>query len=153
MQVSIREAGLEDIELLMEWRIRALCEVFGVLPDALNAIVPQCRRYYLEEIPAGGHIACFAVCGETVVGCGGICLYREMPSPENPNGRCGYLMNIYTQPEYRSRGIGRMTVRWLIDRARENGVSKIFLETSQQGEALYRALGFTDMSGYLQLFP
>ncbi len=37
-----------------------------------------------------------------------------MPSPDNPSGRCAYLMNIYVREGYRSEGAGKKIVRYLI---------------------------------------
>lgn len=104
-----------------------------------------------EELPQGGHIACFAYVGEEIVGCGGICLYHEMPSPDNLNGKCAYLMNIYTRPQFRGHGIGNRIVRWLVEQARQRHISKIYLETSDKGRPLYQTIGFADMKDMMKL--
>ena len=109
------------------------------------------RRYYQTELPQGGHIACFAYVGEEIVGCGGICLYHEMPSPDNLNGKCAYLMNIYTRPQFRGHGIGNRIVRWLVEQARQRHISKIYLETSNKGRPLYQTIGFADMKDMMKL--
>lgn len=152
MAAEIRQAGLEDLELLMAWRMRVLREVFS-LPDGqpAGALEAENRRYYQEAVPAGLHIPCFAHMGGEIVGCGGLCLSREMPSPDNPTGRCGYLMNIYTHPDYRGQGVGRAVVQWLTARAREREILKIYLETSQAGRALYTSLGFAPMPDMMKL--
>ena len=75
----------------------------------------------------------------------------EMPSPDNPSGRCAYLMNIYTREQYRGRGVGAATVRYLIGQARQRRITKIYLESSEDGLALYRSLGFVPMKDYLHL--
>ena len=82
------------------------------------------RRYYQKELPQGGHIACFVYIGEEIVGCGGMCLYHEMPSPDNPSGKCAYLMNVYVRPQFRGHGIASRLVRWLVEQAREHQISK-----------------------------
>lgn len=152
MAAEIRQAGLEDLELLMAWRMRVLREVFS-LHDGQPAgtLEAENRRYYQEAVPAGLHIPCFAHMGGEIVGCGGLCLSREMPSPDNPTGRCGYLMNIYTRPDYRGQGVGRAVVQWLTARAREREIPKIYLETSQAGRALYASLGFVPMPDMMKL--
>ena len=43
--------------------------------------------------------------------------YHEMPSPDNPNGKCACLMNIYARPPFRRQGIGDRIVCWLIGQA------------------------------------
>ena len=103
------------------------------------------RLYYERALRTGEHIACFAWVESQIVGCGGICLYQEMPSPDNPDGRCAYLMNIYTRPEGRKQGIGEAIITWLVNRAADLGISKIYLETSKAGKSLYTKMGFSPM--------
>lgn len=151
MGVRIRQATIQDIDLLMQWRMEVLREVFSIPSEQpIRALEEENRRYYQSELPTGGHIACFAYTGEELAGCGGMCLYREMPSPDNPNGKCAYLMNIYTKPQFRRHGIGDAIVRWLIVQARNRRISKIYLETSEDGRPLYREIGFQDIIGYMK---
>ena len=150
MNITIRRASLEDLDLLLAWRMRVLREVFN-LPSAgpMTELERENRRYYRETLPAEGHIACFACAGGEIVGCGGVCIYQELPSPDNPGGWCAYLMNIYTLPAVRRRGVGGKIVRWLMEQAERRGITKIYLETSESGRPLYERLGFSDMDGYL----
>lgn len=151
MDVEIRRATLADLELLMEWRMTVLREVFSVpLNDSMSELEQKNRCYYQTALPTEGHIASFAYADNEIVGCGGVCLYREMPSPDNPSGGCAYLMNIYTRPELRGQGVGKKIVGWLVDQAAQRGITKIYLETSISGRPLYQEMGFTDMRGYMQ---
>ncbi len=150
MDITVRRAGLDDLGELMAWRMEVLHHVFGIPEDDPDMYASN-LDYYKREIPCGGHIAVFAEIGRARAGCGGLCLYREMPSPDNPGGRCGYLMNIYTREEYRRRGVGKAVVRRLADLARERGASKIYLESTGLGRPLYESLGFRDMENYMKL--
>ena len=152
MNIEIRRASIEDMDLLMQWRMEVLREVFSLSPnDSMEELVQENRAYYQTALPTEEHIACFAYDDYEIVGCGGICIYREMPSPDNPKGGCAYLMNIYTKPEFRNQGIGREIVNWLVQQAKQKGVTKIYLETSEIGKFLYKDMGFIDMCGYMQL--
>lgn len=151
MNITIKKAEIEDIELLVKWRIEVLREVFEIPFDlSLDELRAENEKYYLSELASGGHIACFAYLDGTIIGCGGVCIYREMPSPDNFTGMCAYLMNIYTRPDYRKMGVGNEIVNWLIKRAEEKGITKIYLETSEAGEKLYRKIGFSDMENMLK---
>ena len=152
METRIRRAGLTDIDLLMKWRMTVLHEVFSIPSDEpMEKLECENRLYYQTALPAEEHIACFAYVGDKIIGCGGVCLYREMPSPDNPDGGCAYLMNIYTTPEFRGQGVGRKIVSWLIGQAKDKGIAKIYLETSECGRSLYQEMGFTNMYGYMQI--
>ncbi|MCD7856311.1 MAG: GNAT family N-acetyltransferase [Clostridiales bacterium] len=151
MEIAIRKADSSDLEELLRWREVILREVFSI-PDGEDRteLLAANQAYYCTALKAGEHIACFACAGEEIVGCGGVCLYREMPSPDNPGGKCGYLMNIYTVPAMRQQGVGKKTVQWLVQEAQRWGAEKIYLEASEQAYPLYRSLGFRDMKGYLK---
>ena len=152
--VEIRQATLEDLDLLVRWRMVVLREVFGIPDDeSTDALEAENRRYYERALAAASHIACFAVSGHEVVGCGGICLQEELPSPDNPSGKCAYLMNIYASPSCRKQGVGAAIVSWLIEQARQRGIGKIYLETSQAGRPLYEKLGFADLPDMMKLTP
>ena len=60
-------------------------------------------------------------------------------------------MNIYTRAEFRKQGIGGKIVSWLIKKAKNKGITKIYLETSENGRSMYEKLGFLPMVGYMIL--
>ncbi len=154
MSASVKKATLEDLDSLMEWRMRVLAEVFpaGEQEDRSD-IRRNNETYYRQHLADGTHTACFAVDDETgrIVGCGGICYQREMPSPDNPSGTNGYLMNIYSLPELRGEGIGKQIVEFLIDDAKRRGTEKTYLESSGMAKRLYYEIGFTDLPDYMKL--
>ena len=154
METEIRKAELSDLELLMEWRMRVLAEVFADDENKNSETVRENNNaYYREHLADNSHTACFAFEAgtEKIIGCGGICYQKEMPSPDNLTGTNGYLMNIYTLPEVRSEGIGRRIVKYLISDAKERGTEKIFLESSGVAKKLYHEIGFADMEDYMKL--
>lgn len=133
-----------DIDILMKWRMEVLRCVFSLPEEAdTDELERQNRLYYEQNMD--GHIACIAHIDGKPAGCGGICIYDEMPSPDNPSGRCAYLMNIYVREPFRGGGLGRSIVDWLVARARERGITKIWLETTPGARRLYDKAGFKDM--------
>ena len=102
MNLQIEPATPRDLGALLQWRMEVLHAVFSIPIDTpLDALREANRRYYETELPAAGTSP--ALRGSTAcgAGCGGVCFYPEMPSPDNPTGRCAYLMNIYTKPAFR----------------------------------------------------
>ncbi len=154
--VTIRRASLQDIDQLVAWRMETLADVFSDAFDALSApkvadLRQANKEYYQQEIPVGRHLAVFAEVDGEVAGCGGMCLHREMPSPDNPVGLCAYLMNVYTRPQYRGMGVANAVVGHLVDEAHKRGIAKVYLETTAEARPLYQRLGFVDMADYLKL--
>lgn len=152
MEISIKRAEMSDLEMLLKWRMEVLHEVFPISENQNMAALEQSNRLYYERtLQKESHIACFSCQGEEIIGCGGMCIYQEMPSPDNPSGYCAYLMNIYTRPQFRGQGIGEKMVKWLMDEASGRKITKVYLETSESGRKLYRKLGFLPMQDYMML--
>lgn len=141
MQTELRET--KDIDALMRWRGEVILNVFGINPDA--SLLAVNRKYYERHVTDGSHIAFVAEYAGKECGCGGICLTEELPSPDNPGGRCAYLMNIYVREPFRNKGVAHAIVRRLIDEALRRGCGKIYLETTKEGKPVYASLGFRDM--------
>ena len=140
---------INDVERLLALRCEVIDEVFGHEPD--TALIDANRQYYSEALTDGSHIACIATVDGTDVGCGAICLQRELPSPENPSGRSAYLMNIYVREPFRRHGYGSKIVSWLIDEAKRHDCNKIYLETTDMGRDVYAGLGFVDFDNLMIL--
>jgi len=132
--ITILEADPADLDLLIRWRMEVLHCVFSIPADADTTELKQANLdYYTKALSDDSHIACFASIDGQTVGCGGVCLYDEMPSPDNPTGHCAYI------------------VRWLVGAALSRGIKKIYLETSEAGRLLYEVLGFSDMKDMMHL--
>lgn len=132
-----------DTEELLVWREEVIRNVFGIEPTP--SLMEENRNYYLRHISDGSHIALKALYGSEEAGCGSLCLSEELPSPDNPNGKCGYLMNIYVRDKFREKGVGHALVARLVELAKENDCDKIYLETTTEGRGLYRTSGFKDL--------
>lgn len=155
-RIEVRELGLADLDLLMEWRARVLADVFSdaCLPKEEQAALLRANRaYYQEQLASGGHRAFMAFVDGIPAACAGVCLQQELPSPDNPNGRCAYVMNVYALPQRRGLGLGTRVMHAALDAAAEEDVHKVYLETTQAGRPLYEKLGFVEMEGYLRLPP
>ena len=152
MDITIKQATLADLDKLIEWRMKVLRTVFAIpRMEDINKLCSSNIAYYEEALQAGSHIAVFAESTEGTVGCGGLCLYREMPSPDNPTEQCAYLMNIYTGEPFRGKGVAKAIVNYLVDYAKKQNIQKVYLETSACGRTLYQSLGVKDMIDYMKL--
>ena len=146
MRVIIRE--IKAIPTLMHWRMKVMESVFGVVPS--KRLLAANRRYYRQHIADGSHVAVVAEADGEGVGCGAVCLTEGLPSPDNPSGRCAYLMNIFVREVWRGRGVGHAIVTRLIEIARESGCDKIYLETTDGARSFYRSVGFNELPGIMK---
>lgn len=135
--------SISDIEQLMAWRAEVIRNVFGTEPT--TELLQANRRYYSDHISDNTHLAIVATSNGSECGCGALCLTDELPSPDNPSGRCAYLMNIYVRESFRNKGIAHHIVSHLIEEAQRRDCGKIYLETTAEGKPVYTSLGFRDM--------
>lgn len=147
-RINIQIHKVTDTDTLMEWRSEVISNVFGVMPD--EALMAANRDYYLSHVPKGQHIAVIATFDGEDAGCGAICLTEELPSPDNPSGKCAYLMNIYVRKRFREQGIAHHIVTNLIQTAKEMKCGKIYLESTDEAKKLYSACGFMDMENMMK---
>jgi ribosomal protein S18 acetylase RimI-like enzyme len=68
------------------------------------------------------------------------------------HGRDAFIDELYIEPQYRRRGIGRRAMQFVEERARELGVNAIHLEVDDGNDpaaSLYRLAGYEDHSRFL----
>lgn len=152
MELIYKQATVEDLDLLVRTRIEVLRAANG-LDDTvdMSEVEEQSRDYYREALGSGEHVAYLVFDGEVLAGAGGISFYRLLPTYHNPTGENGYIMNMYTRPAYRRRGIAYKTLDLLVAAARERGVSRITLEATRMGRPLYEKYGFVGLGDEMEL--
>lgn len=104
-------------------------------------VCEQTARFYRTNLK---HTTIVAYEGSAAVACGSICYYELMPTYCNPSGKCAYIMNIYTEPSCRKRGIASSILTMLVQDARKQNVQQIMLETTAAGRTVYQKFGFVD---------
>ena len=67
------------------------------------------------------------------------------PAPDHAtiaSGPVPLVLNVYTEPAWRRRGLARAMMTTLMQWAKEEGCDRVVLHASPDGHALYKALGF-----------
>lgn len=142
---------IHDLAQLLSWRREVIENVFGEVPS--DELIRENENFYIRHIADGSHLAFVALCQNEEAGCGALCLTEELPSPDNPTGKCGYLMNIYVKDKFRQHGIAHKIVERLIEEATAHNCKKIYLETTRQGRPVYESMGFQDLPDMMKLIP
>lgn len=150
--LTYHQAGIQDLDLLVKTRIQVL-RAANQLEETvdLSQVETQSRRYYEKALTDGSHIAYLVFDGDTFVGAGGVSFFQVMPTVHNPTGEKAYIMNMYTHPDYRRRGIATQTLNLLVQAAKKRGISHISLEATQMGQPLYARYGFVPMQDEMEL--
>jgi GNAT superfamily N-acetyltransferase len=145
-KIVYRRATLGDVPALVEYRVRFLNELHGRAEnDETKVIRESLLRYFNKAIPSGDFIAWVAELDGKMVATSGMVVW-EKPATYGgvESGRLGYLLNFYTIPEARRRGIATRMLNELIKEARLLGLRYLHLHASKYGEPIYRKAGFTD---------
>jgi len=143
--ISYHRAGVADIDVLIEFRLRFLAE------HANRARLPkedELRKnlmdYFEKAMPAGDFIAWLAKQDGKVIGTSGIVVWRMPPNNSVKTGKQGYILNMYTVPEARRKGICTELLERMIVEAKALGLSRVHLHASKLGEDIYRRRGFRE---------
>ncbi|AOZ97278.1 GNAT family N-acetyltransferase [Butyrivibrio hungatei] len=150
--MEYRKATIDDLDVLVGTRITVL-RAANKLDDNvdMSEVERESRDYYEKALLDGSHTAYLVFDDGEFVGAGGVSYFRVMPTYHNPSGRKAYIMNMYTAPDHRRRGIAYNTLDILVKDAKAQGVSAISLEATDMGRPLYERYGFVKMNDEMEL--
>ena len=152
MELIYKIATIDDIEILTESRIKVLRAANKLSEDVdMTEVEKESYEYYSEALRDGSHTAYLVFDGKTLVGAGGVSYYRVMPTYHNPSGNKAYIMNMFTDPNYRRKGIAFRTLDLLVKDAKSRGIDAISLEATDMGRPLYEKYGFVKMNDEMEL--
>ncbi len=150
--IQYKKATLEETELLVKTRIEVLRAANRLDEKTdMSEVEKQSEDYYRKALAEGTHTAYLVFDEDKFIGAGGISYYRVMPTWHNISGEKGYIMNMYTKPEYRRRGIAFETLKRLVEDAEKHGINAVSLEATDMGRPLYEKFGFKPMHSEMEL--
>lgn len=117
----------------------------------MSEVKKQSYDYYKKALYDGTHIAYLIFDGSRFVGAGGVSFFQVMPAYHNSSGRKAYIMNMYTDPQYKRKGITYKTLDMLIRDTKNKGITDISLETTDMGCPLYERYGFVKRNHEMEL--
>jgi GNAT superfamily N-acetyltransferase len=146
VDIHYREATADDGETfgLLRWAMQSerhpeqsptgeqVAEYYAAFGAYIrNGIIRRTMRGWLAE--ADGQ----------AVGSAILLIWQMPPIMTDPLRKRGYVSSVYIAPQVRRQGIGRHLMGLLIAAAREEGIHRVILNTSDMGRPLYEGLGFT----------
>ena len=152
MALIYKRATPEDIDLLTKTRIEVLRAANQLSDDTdMSEVERTSYNYYQKALRDGSHIAYLVFDGNLFVGSGGVSFFQVMPTYHNPSGNKAYIMNMYTNPAYRRKGIAAKTLDMLVHDSKDRGITAISLEATDMGRPLYEKYGFVKMNDEMEL--
>lgn len=146
--LRVRRATIDDVAQLVHQRV----SMYRDMGELAATMVPQFTHaaalYFRTAIAAGEYIAWLAIApapsAEIVAGAG--LIVRPMIPRPAPDGsielREGTVVNVYTAPAWRRKGLGALVVKHVMEYARYHQINRLSLHASDDGRPLYETLGF-----------
>jgi len=139
----IRRGTLNDIPAIVHHRLGMMLEMGLATPSECAAYDPEFRAFALKEISSGNFNSFLAETESGKVVSGGAVYI--VPWPGNPSDRLQkriFILNVFTEPEFRRRGIARGLVGAMLSWCRAQGFHSVRLAASDTGRPLYQSIGF-----------
>lgn len=142
-EISYSRATIEDLQTIIGLRLIFATEFSGQQSQEAIQDFKENNQHYLEwAIQNNCFVVILAMHEREIAGVGGIVIREQPGSFKNPTGRVGYVMNMYTFPQFRRRGICSEILKLLLDEAGRLNVKAFELHASEMGEFVYRQNGF-----------
>ncbi|HUI10237.1 MAG TPA: GNAT family N-acetyltransferase [Bacteroidota bacterium] len=140
---AIREAAAGDIETIMHQR-RLMFTDMGYPADSnLEDALSASREFFTAWMTDGRFRAWLVESGDgSIVGGGGVMVAPHLPSPRDPRPLRPLIVNVYTAPAHRRRGIARRLMDVMLEWCRGQGFGSVTLYASSDGKPLYASAGF-----------
>lgn len=142
-QITYHKATPTDVEILVDNRMLFALELSGAQPqEAIDALKIQTTAYFSKATSENTCISFIAKCGNEVAGIGSV-MVREQPGNfKNPSGKWGYIMNMYTVPAFRRKGVCKGILNALVEDGLKSGITAFELHATKEGELVYAQNGF-----------
>ena len=111
---------------------------------------PALGDYYDRHMADGTFVGCLAVEDGRIVGTGGMSFVEKPPCFGCPSGKIGLLSSMFTEPDFRRRGIAREALSRLVEAARSYGCGAVQITASDMGVLLYGDFGFRKNGNFMQ---
>lgn len=147
MEIAYRLFTEADIDRFIEMRISQLREE-GAKEDI--DLVPALRDYYTRHFADGTFISWLACDGDRIIGTSGMSIVEKPPYFRCPTGRIGLLSSMFTDKNYRRRGIARELLSRVVNEAKSRGCGCVQITASDMGVLLYTDFGFRKNGNFMQ---
>ena len=141
--IQYYRASHAHIQELIDFRITFMQSLGGTqAPEVVDELSQSLAGFFHRALSNDTYICWLAADGDRIIGLGGMSIREHPGNFKNPSGKVGYLMNMYTAPSYRRRGICSALVQRLIETGTGMGIRAFELHATNEGEPVYQKQGF-----------
>jgi GNAT superfamily N-acetyltransferase len=144
-KVNYRKLNQDDLILFTKLRLDFIYE-FHKDVDELekDKLETALKNYFEKHIDSNDFIGVICEYNEKVISAAYLIIDEWPPNRKFINGKIGTLLNVFTYPEYRKNGFGTSVLKKIIEEAKMQNVSIIDLLATEDGESVYKKLGFIE---------
>ncbi|MCG3222889.1 MAG: GNAT family N-acetyltransferase [Candidatus Heimdallarchaeota archaeon] len=150
--IQYKRADLNDVTDLVNLRIKFLYEAEEIDKETSSDLLEKSlTKYFTIHLQNGEFIAWLAIEDNLIVATSGVSFSTVPPSFGNVSGAEAYIMNMYTLPQARKKGIGTILLGKLIEAIAKKNIKKVRLLTTEIGKSMYIRAGFKENSSEMVL--
>ena len=147
MEIEYRKLSEKELDAFIEMRINQLREE-GAKEDI--DLKPALLDYYKRHMKDGTFVSWLASDWNNIIGTSGMSFVEKPPYFGCPSGKIGLLSSMFTNPNYRRKGIAKELLSRVINEAKQYGCGTIQITASDMGVKLYTDFGFEHNSNFMQ---
>ncbi|ORX86235.1 N-acetyltransferase GCN5 [Anaeromyces robustus] len=147
MEIEYRRLKEKDLDIFIDMRIRQLREE-GATEDI--DLRPNLKDYYKRHLADGTFVSWLAVNGEKIIGTSGMSFVEKPPYFSCPTGKIGLLSSMFTDKNYRRKGIAKELLSRVVADAKAYGCGCVQITASNMGVLLYTNFGFVKNGNFMQ---
>ena len=138
-------ASKDDIEELIQLRIAYMIDDFGsISEEEKEGMKKQLPDYFARKL--GTELIAFVARDNGRIVSVAYLHIIEMPANSILlNGVYGDVLSVYTEPEYRGRGLCTTLMNNLVEYGKTLGLGRIDLKATDEGYPIYEKVGFKDV--------
>jgi GNAT superfamily N-acetyltransferase len=152
-EFHIRQATPEDASVI-GWHRARMFQDMGLVPDELFESFRTKALDRLGKALASGDYFGWLVsrrnAPQKIIAGAGVIIREVPPFPIRhkngeitiAEGRQGLIVNVFTEPEWRRRGLAKLLMKTIIAWSHQQNLEGLVLHASDDGRALYEQLGF-----------
>lgn len=144
MNIEFGKATKADIDELVKLRIAYMVDDFGGVSDHEKECMEKQLPDYFNRKLGDELIAFVAKDGNRIVS---VAYLHIIEMPANSillNGLYGEVLSVYTEPEYRGKGLCTKLMQNLIDYGKKRGLGRVDLSATKEGYPIYVKMGFVE---------
>jgi predicted GNAT family acetyltransferase len=149
--MEIRKANIDDLEALFKSRLEFVQSLRNNEVSISEEFQKNTYDYMKKHIEDDTMVIWMAIDSIEIVSAAMVCYYQLLPTISNETGNTGYILNVFTDPKYRRKGLATELMNKLKQDAKERNVSKLLLHATDMGKLVYEKLGYEELTREMSL--